>query len=60
MQVRLTDVLGREVLALPAKTYDAGQQAISLPSAGHALPAGVYVVHITLDGETFTSKLTVQ
>ena len=60
VQVRLTDVLGRNVVSLPAKMYGAGQQSVSLQSAGQSLKAGVYVVHIALDGETFTSKLNVQ
>lgn len=61
VQLRLTDVLGRTVLTLPAKTYGAGQQAIALtPAAGQALKAGVYVVHISLDGQAFTSKLNVE
>ncbi|MDB5270049.1 MAG: hypothetical protein JWP58_3089 [Hymenobacter sp.] len=60
VQVRLTDVLGRNVVSLPAKLYGAGQQSVSLQSAGHALKAGVYVVHISLNGETFTSKLNVE
>jgi PKD repeat protein len=58
--VRLTDVLGRNVVSQPAKMYGAGQQTVSLQSAGHALKAGVYVVHISLGGETFTSKLNVE
>jgi PKD repeat protein len=60
VQLRLTDVLGREVLTLPAKTYGAGKQAISLQTAGRPLQAGIYVVRIALNGETFSSKLTVQ
>ena len=60
VQLRLTDMLGRTVLSLPAKTYGAGQQALSLQAAGQSLRAGVYVVRITLDGETFSSKLTVE
>ncbi|MGY3087198.1 PKD repeat protein [Hymenobacter sp. UYAg731] len=60
VQVRLTDVLGRNVVSLPAKMYGAGQQSVALQSAGHALKAGVYVVHISLNGETFTSKLNVE
>ncbi|MBD2721245.1 M43 family zinc metalloprotease [Hymenobacter armeniacus] len=60
VQVRLTDVLGRDVLTLPAKTYGAGQHALALTPAGHALRAGVYVVRITLNGELYTSKLTVE
>ena len=58
--VRLTDVLGRDVLSLPAKAYGAGQQRIALQTAGKPLRAGVYVVRIALDGEAFTSKLTVE
>ena len=60
VQVRLTDLLGRDVLTLPTKTYAAGQQTVPLQTAGHALQAGVYVVRIVLNGETFTSKLTVE
>lgn len=60
VQVRLTDVLGRNVVSLPAKMYGAGQQSVSLQNAGHALKAGMYVVHISLGGETFTSKLNVE
>ena len=58
--VRLTDVLGREVLALPAKAYAAGEQVIALPTAARALPAGLYVVRVALDGQVYSSKLTVQ
>ncbi|MBF9220382.1 M43 family zinc metalloprotease [Hymenobacter ruricola] len=60
VQVRLTDVLGRDVLVLPAKTYGAGQQTLALSPAGRPLRAGVYVVRIALNGETFSSKLTVE
>lgn len=59
VQVTLTDVLGRAVLALPAKTYPAGPQALPLSPAGRPLPAGVYLVRVALDGEAFTSKLVV-
>jgi hypothetical protein len=60
VQVYLTDVMGRSVLTLPAKTYGAGQQTVSLQAAERSLRAGVYVVHIALDGETFTSKLVIE
>ena len=60
VQLSLTDMVGRTVLALPAKTYGAGQQTLSLQTAGRALHAGVYVVRIALDGETYSSKLTVE
>lgn len=56
--VRLTDMLGREVAAIPAKTYGVGAQAIRLPGAnGKALPSGVYLVHLTLGQQTFTTKV---
>ncbi|WP_156176221.1 M43 family zinc metalloprotease [Hymenobacter terrenus] len=60
VRVHLTDMLGREVLALPAKTYGVGAQTLPLPTAGQPLKAGVYVMHIGLNGEIFTSKLTVR
>ncbi len=59
IELRLTDVLGRDVLTLPAKTYGAGPQTLPLQASGHPLRAGVYVVRIALNGEVFTSKLTV-
>ena len=60
VQVHLTDVMGRSILTLPAKTYGAGQQTVPLLAAGRTLRAGVYVVHIALDGEAFASKLVVE
>ena len=56
--VQLTDVLGREVARVPARKYGAGPQAIGLPP-GSALVAGVYVVHLTLGDETFTTRVLV-
>ena len=60
VQITLTDLLGRTVLALPVRTYGTGQQAVALPAAGAGLRAGLYVVRIALGGDTFSSKLTVQ
>ena len=60
IELRLTDLLGRDVLTLPAKTYGAGPQTLPLLAAGRTLPAGIYVVRIALDGETYGSKLTVE
>jgi len=60
LQLTLTDVLGRPVLALPAKTYPAGDLALPLPPAAQALPPGLYLVHLALDGQTFSSKLVVE
>ncbi|GAB3583995.1 M43 family zinc metalloprotease [Hymenobacter daeguensis] len=61
VQLSLCDVLGRPVLALPAKAYPAGPLAIALPAAaGQALKPGVYLLRIALDGQTFSSKLNVE
>ena len=60
VQVSVSDVLGRTVLALPAKTYGAGSQTLPLLGAGRPLRAGLYVVRILLDGEIFSTKLTVE
>ncbi|MDO7849304.1 M43 family zinc metalloprotease [Hymenobacter sp. M29] len=60
VQLSLTDVLGRAVLVLPAKACAAGPQALPLNPAGRPLKAGVYLVRVSLDGETFTSKLAVE
>ena len=60
IELRLTDLLGRTVLTLPAKTYGAGPQILPLLATGRSLPAGIYVVRIALDGEPFSSKLTVE
>ncbi|WP_210515445.1 M43 family zinc metalloprotease [Hymenobacter terricola] len=60
VELRLTDVLGRTVLSLPTKTYSAGPQTLPLTNAGRALPAGIYFVRVTLNGQAFTSKVTVE
>ncbi|WP_305013973.1 M43 family zinc metalloprotease [Hymenobacter mellowenesis] len=60
VQVSLTDVLGRAVISLPARAYTAGAQTVALNPAGQPLQAGVYLVRVSLDGEVFTSKLTVE
>ncbi|HEX8505518.1 MAG TPA: M43 family zinc metalloprotease [Hymenobacter sp.] len=60
VQVSLTDLLGRNVLTLPAKTYGAGQQTVPLQAGGQTLRAGIYVVRISLNGETYSSKLTIE
>ncbi|WP_375435405.1 M43 family zinc metalloprotease [uncultured Hymenobacter sp.] len=60
-QVRVTDLLGREVVSTAPKMYGAGAQSIRLQNVnGAALPAGVYVVHLTLGTQTFTTKVLVQ
>jgi PKD repeat protein len=56
--VRLTDVLGREVLVIAEKEMSAGEQQIELNTAG--LNAGVYFVTLNVDGRSVTEKLLVQ
>lgn len=56
--VQLTDLLGREVARTAARTFGAGAQALTLP--GKALPAGVYLVRLTIGEQTFTTKVVVQ
>ena len=60
VQLRVTDVLGRTVLSLPAKVHGAGNQTIIVNPTGHTLPKGLYVVRILLDGQPFSTKLTVE
>lgn len=60
VQVSLTDMLGRAVMTLPAKTYNPGKQTITLNPNGRALSPGIYVVRISLEGKTYSSKLTVE
>jgi PKD repeat protein len=60
VQVSLTDLLGRTVLALPAKAYPAGALRLPLLPAGNTLAPGVYVVRIALDGQAYASKITVE
>jgi PKD repeat protein len=60
VQLRLTDVLGREVLSLPARCYPAGALTLPLAPAAGALRSGLYVLRLSLDGETHSTKLTVE
>ena len=60
VQVSLTDMLGRAVMTLPAKAYNPGKQTITLNPNGRALSPGIYIVRISLEGKTYSSKLTVE
>ena len=56
--VQLFDLLGREVAQVPARVYEAGPQAIRLPgSSGRALAGGVYLVRLTLDEQSFSTRV---
>jgi len=60
VQVILTDLLGREVLRLPGRRYPAGALKLPLAPAASLLRSGVYVLHLSLDGKTYSTKLTVE
>ena len=49
VSVALHDLLGREVLALPARAMGPGQQAIAIDAG--ALPSGLYVYRVSAHGE---------
>jgi len=61
VQLTLTDVLGRQVLATAPRTYGAGEQQIALAPAGRpALAPGVYVLRLLINGQVYTSKVLAQ
>jgi len=60
VHLSLTDVLGRVVLTQPAKTYPAGALALPLEASGRRLPSGVYVLRLSLNGQPYSTKLTVE
>jgi hypothetical protein len=59
VQVHLTDVLGREVLAPTSTRLPAGRQTVALPRAAHLAP-GLYLVQVHMGGQTLTTKLLVR
>jgi PKD repeat protein len=58
VQLRLTDVLGREVLAPAPTRLGAGPQHLLLPQA-HLAP-GLYLVQVLTEGQTLSTKLVVR
>ncbi|MDO7877116.1 M43 family zinc metalloprotease [Hymenobacter sp. ASUV-10] len=60
VQVSLTDLLGREVLRLPGRRYPAGASVLPLGAAASTLRPGLYVLRLSLDSETYSTKLTVE
>ena len=58
--VRISDVLGRAVLADDEQTLPVGTHESRLGQRLSYSRAGVYVVTITLDGQPYTQKLLVQ
>jgi hypothetical protein len=59
VQVRLTDLLGRQVLAATSTGLAAGRQSVALPRAAQLAP-GLYLVQVLADGQTLTTKLLVR
>ncbi|MEM6327949.1 MAG: T9SS type A sorting domain-containing protein, partial [Bacteroidota bacterium] len=55
VRVAVYDALGREVVVAAEGTHQAGRHTASVLD----LAAGVYVVRMEADGETFTQRLTV-
>lgn len=60
VQLSLLDLLGREVLSLPARRYPAGALALPLTTVVSPLRSGLYVLKMSLDNETYSTKLTVE
>ncbi len=54
----VTDALGRTVAAVPARLLPAGRQAFPLALGGVA--PGLYLVRVTIDGQTRTRRLVVE
>ena len=58
--LRLTDVLGRDVLPATTVAGRAGLQTLPLLPAGAHLAPGLYVVRVQANGTTWTSKVAVE
>jgi hypothetical protein len=56
VQLRLTDLLGRPVLAWPGTRLAAGRQVLALPQAAQLAP-GLYLVQVLSGGHTLSTKL---
>jgi len=59
VQVRLTDMLGRDALVLPVAQLSAGTQRLALPQAARLQP-GLYLVQVLAEGQRLTSRLLVR
>ncbi|GAA4346484.1 hypothetical protein GCM10023185_00930 [Hymenobacter saemangeumensis] len=59
VQVRLTDLLGRQVLPSISTRLAAGRQTVALPQAAQLAP-GLYLVQVLTEGHTLTVKLVVR
>ncbi|MCB2376464.1 T9SS type A sorting domain-containing protein [Hymenobacter sp. BT635] len=59
VEVRITDLLGREVLAPTSTRLAAGRQAVALPRAAQLAP-GLYLVQVLTGEQTLSTKLVVR
>ena len=57
--VTVTDMLGRSVETIAAKSYQAGESTISI-GANATYQAGIYLVHIDIDGQRIAKKIVIQ
>jgi PKD repeat protein len=57
--VLVTDVLGRAIESIPAKSYGSGELSMVIAGQKHYLP-GVYFVNVDVDGQRVTRKVLIQ
>jgi PKD repeat protein len=57
--VTVTDLLGRTIESIPAKTYAAGELNLRVAEKQPYQP-GVYLVHVSVDGKMLTKKVIIQ
>jgi PKD repeat protein len=57
--IQVTDVLGRTIETIPAKSYGAGDHSLAVAEKKMYEP-GVYIVNIEVDGKKITRKITIQ
>lgn len=60
VSLRVTDVLGRVVVADAATTFQPGDHLLPLATRLAGQTAGLYVVTVTFDGQPITRKLLIQ
>lgn len=57
--ITVKDMLGRDVLKVADKTYDAGEQNININAASQ-LQSGIYLVNMNINGAVISRKLIVK
>jgi hypothetical protein len=59
ISVNVTDVLGRTIETIPSKNYGIGDLSLTIAEK-KVYEAGVYLVHVEVDGKKITRKINVQ